>query len=300
MDMITPVLNSLLSFFLSIAEIFIYALIAVLVPFLLLIFGNFLYRLLIKRQKLPKRTKKREFHYVEKFNPVKLIFWDFPKRLMQDYFTRNPDTFDTYGVHVFAGEQGSGKSIAAAHFIKMIKERNPCCHIASNINLNFQNSVIHDWTDIIQTSNGTDGQVIFLDEIQNWFSSNESKNFPPEMLTEITQQRKQRKIVVGTSQVFTRISKPIREQITLLYKPMTIAGALTIVRVYKVSLNDDGTVKNMKMRRWYAFVHDDELRSCYDTYEKVERLSVKGFQPRSEQLSADNNVTQSVNIAVKK
>ena len=300
MDMITPVLNSLLSFFLSIAEIFIYALIAVLVPFLLLIFGNFLYRLFIKRQKLPKRTKKREFHYVEKFNPVKLIFWDFPKRLMQDYFTRNPDTFDTYGVHVFAGEQGSGKSIAAAHFIKMIKERNPCCHIASNINLNFQNSVIHDWTDIIQTSNGTDGQVIFLDEIQNWFSSNESKNFPPEMLTEITQQRKQRKIVVGTSQVFTRISKPIREQITLLYKPMTIAGALTIVRVYKVSLNDDGTVKNMKMRRWYAFVHDDELRSCYDTYEKVERLSVKGFQPRSEQLSADNNVTQSVNIAVKK
>ena len=300
MDMLTPVLNSLLSFFLSIAEIFIYALIAVLVPFLLLIFGNFLYRLLIKRQKLPKRTKKREFHYVEKFNPVKLIFWDFPKRLMQDYFTRNPDTFDTYGVHVFAGEQGSGKSIAAAHFIKMIKERNPCCHIASNINLNFQNSVIHDWTDIIQTSNGMDGQVIFLDEIQNWFSSNESKNFPPEMLTEITQQRKQRKIVVGTSQVFTRISKPIREQITLLYKPMTIAGALTIVRVYKVSLNDDGTVKNMKMRRWYAFVHDDELRSCYDTYEKVERLSVKGFQPRSEQLSADNNVTQSVNISVKK
>lgn len=300
MDMITPVLNSLLSFFLSIAEIFIYALIAVLVPFLLLIFGNFLYRLLIKRQKLPKRTKKRNFHYVEKFNPVKLIFWDFPKRLIQDYFTRNPDTFDTYGVHVFAGEQGSGKSIAAVHFIKMIMERNPCCHLASNINLNFQNSVIHDWTDIIQTSNGTDGQIIFLDEIQNWFSSNESKNFPPEMLTEITQQRKQRKIVVGTSQVFTRISKPIREQITLLYKPMTIAGALTIVRVYKVSLNDDGTVKNMKMRRWYAFVHDDELRSCYDTYEKVERLSVKGFQPRSEQLSADNNFTQSVNIAVKK
>lgn len=300
MDMITPVLNSLLSFFLSIAEIFIYALIAVLVPFLLLLFGNFLYWILIKRQKIPKRSRKRELHYVEKFNPVKLIFWDFPKRLMQDYFSRNPDSFDTYGVHVFAGEQGSGKSIAAAHFIKMIKERNPLCHIASNINLNFQNSVIHDWTDIIQTSNGTDGQVIFLDEIQNWFSSNESKNFPPEMLTEITQQRKQRKIVVGTSQVFTRISKPIREQITLLYKPMTIAGCFTIVRVYKVSLNDDGTVKNMKMRRWYAFVHDDELRSCYDTYEKVERLSVKGFQPRSEQLSSDNNISQSVNVSVKK
>lgn len=300
MDMITPVLNSLLSFFLSIAEIFIYALIAVLVPFLLMIALNFLYRLVIKRQKLPKRSKKVEFHYVEKFNPIKLFFWDFPKRLVQDYFERDPDGFDTYGVHLFAGEQGSGKSIAAAHFIKMIKERNPCCQISSNISLDFQDGAIHDWTDILQTSNGAKGQVIFLDEIQNWFSSNESKNFPPEMLTEITQQRKQRKAVIGTSQVFTRISKPIREQVTLLYKPMTIAGALTIVRVYKVSLDDDGTVKKMKMRRWYAFVHDDELRSCYDTYEKVERLSIKGFQPRSEQLSSDNNVTQNVNVSVKK
>ncbi len=297
MDMITPVLNSIIGFMLSIFELVAYVLIAFLVPFCVMLLLNFLYRAVIKRQKLPKRSKKRVFRYVDKFNPIKLIFWDFPKRLIQDYYSRNPDGFDTYGVHVFAGEQGSGKSIAAAHFIKMIKERNPLCHIASNISLDFQDGVIHDWTDIIQTSNGTDGQVIFLDEIQNWFSSNESKNFPPEMLTEITQQRKQRKIVVGTSQVFTRISKPIREQITLLYKPMTIAGCLTIVRVYKVSLNDDGTVKNMKMRRWYAFVHDDVLRSCYDTYEKVERLSVKGFQPRSEQLS--DSPSSNVNISFK-
>lgn len=299
MDMITPVLNSILNFMFSILQAFLCVLLAVLIPVCVMLLFNFLYRLVFKRQKVPKRSKRPAFHYVEKFNPVKLVFWEFPRRIIKDYFERNPDSFDTYGVHVFAGEQGSGKSIAAAHFIKMIKERNPCCRIASNINLDFQDSVIHDWTDIIQTSNGESGQVIFLDEIQNWFSSNESKNFPPDMLTEITQQRKQRKIVVGTSQVFTRISKPIREQITLLYKPMTIAGCFTIVRVYKVSLNDDGTVKKMKMRRWYAFVHDDELRSCYDTYEKVERLSVKGFQPRSEQLS-DSSTPQNVNISVTK
>lgn len=298
MDMITPVLNSILNFMFSIAQAFLYAFLAVFVPLSIMILLNFVYRIIFKRQKLPRRKKKRVFHYNEKFNPIKLLFWDFPKRLMQDYFSRNPDNFDIYGVHVFAGEQGSGKSIAAVHFIKCIMERNPCCCVASNINLNFQNSKIEDWTDILQTCNGEDGQVIFLDEIQNWFSSNESKNFPPEMLTEITQQRKQRKCVVGTSQVFTRISKPIREQITLLYKPMTIAGCLTIVRVYKVALNDDGTVKDMKRRRVYAFVHDDELRSCYDTYEKVERLTLKGFQPRSEQLQNDT-ITQKFNISMK-
>lgn len=298
MDMITPVLNSILNFMFSAFQVVLFAFLAVFVPLCVMLLLNFLYRFIFKREKLPKRSKKRVYHYVDKFNPVKLLFWDFPQRLIKDFFSRDPDSFDTYGVHVFAGEQGSGKSIAAVHFIKMIMERNPCCKVASNINLDFQHSVIHDWTDILQTSNGSDGQVIFLDEIQNWFSSNESKNFPPEMLTEITQQRKQRKIVVGTSQVFTRISKPIREQITLLYKPMTIVGCLTVVRVYKVDLNDDGTVKKMKRRRWYAFVHDDELRNCYDTYEKVERLSVKGFQPRSdfEQIP----IVQNVNIISKK
>lgn len=300
MDMITPVLTAILNFMFAIMQALLYVFLAVFVPLCFMLLANFVYRVIFRRQKLPKRSKKLIFHYAGRFNPLKLLFWDFPKRLMQDYFERCPDSFDTYGVHVFAGEQGSGKSIAAVHFIKMIIERNPLCRVASNINLDFQDSVIHDWTDILQTSNGTNGQVIFLDEIQNWFSSNESKSFPPEMLTEITQQRKQRKIVVGTSQVFTRISKPIREQITLLYKPMTIAGCLTIVRVYKVSLNDDGTVKKMKMRRWYAFVHDDELRSCYDTYEKVERLSIKGFQPRSEQIHESVSIVQNVNISSKK
>ena len=240
---------------------------------------------LIRGKKIPHRTKRTASHYTQPFNPVRLLLWEFPRQLVKDYFSRNPDGFDVYGVHLFCGEQGSGKSIASMHFIKMIKERNPTCRICSNIDINFQDGKINDWTDILNNNNGENGQVIFLDEMQNWFSSNESKNFPPEMLTEITQQRKQRKIVVGTSQVFTRVSKPIREQITLLYKPMTIAGCLTIVRVYRVGLNDDGTVKKMKMVKWYPFVHDEELRNCYDTYEKVERLSIKGFQPRAEQIN---------------
>ena len=211
---------------------------------------------------------------------MKRLYFDFPKRIIDDIFTRDPDGFDTYGVHIFSGEQGSGKSIAAIHFMKMIKERNPACRIASNISINFQDSELTKWEDILQFNNGSRGQVIFLDEIQNWFSSNESKNFPPEMLTEITQQRKQRKIVVGTSQVFTRLSKPIREQITNLYLPITVMGCITFVRVYRLKLKDDGTVDSKRITSMYFFVHDDELRNAYDTYEKVQRLSLVGFKER--------------------
>lgn len=285
--MILSILQSVFGVIFALLKWVFYALAAVIIPILIMCGVMFLVGL-FRGNKIPQRTLRRTFKYVERFNPVKLLFWRFPRRLIKDYFSRNPDDFDTYGVHLFCGEQGSGKSIAAVHFAKMTLERNPCARLSSNIDLNFQHSKIEDWSDILTTNNGSKGQIIFLDELQNWFSSNESKNFPPEMLTEITQQRKQRKIVIGTSQVFGRVSKPIREQITLLYRPMTIAGALTIVRVYSVDLKEDGTVSKMHFRRWYAFVHDDELRNCYDTYEKVQRLSVKGFQPRSEQINTDN------------
>lgn len=281
--MVIDVFTSVCKIIISLLKYVIYAFLAVLIPILFMCLVFFLWHI-IKGDKLPRRRKRIHLHYAKRSNLLKVFFWDFPKRLVSDFFSRDPDHFDTYGVHVFCGEQGSGKSIALVHFIKMIKERNPMCRISSNISLDFQDGVITDWKNILQHNNGELGQVIVLDEIQNWFSSNESKDFPPEMLTEITQQRKQRKIVVGTSQVFTRISKPIREQITLLYKPMTIAGCLTIVRVYKVRLKDDGTVDKMRFMRWYCFVHDDELRNSYDTFEKVERISLNGFQPRSEQI----------------
>ncbi len=296
--MVASVLNSVIKTLFSLLQYVIYSVLAVIIPIFVMC-GVFFIVNLIKGKKIPRRQKKPQLNYAKGANYIKMLFWDFPKRLISDYFERNPDGFDTYGVHLFCGEQGSGKSMAAVHFAKCILERNSMSQLASNIDLNFQQSRIESWEQILTTCNGEYGQIIFLDEMQNWFSSNESKNFPPEMLTEITQQRKQRKIVIGTSQVFGRVSKPIREQITLLYKPMTIAGALTIVRVYKVDLADDGTVTKMHFRRWYAFVHDDELRNCYDTYEKVQRISVKGFQPRSEQPTAERTAT-TTNIIMQK
>lgn len=277
---------SILRIFFSIFKWVLIAIAVAILPIIVMCGVYTFYYVVIKKQRFPKRKVPRhDLKYTKKRSALKRLYIDFPNRIILDKLHANPDSYDSFGVHVFAGEQGSGKTVAAMHFAKMLKERNPASKIASNIDLNFQDSRIHDWEDILQNNNGEYGQAIIIDEIQNWFNSMESRNFPPEMLTEITQQRKQRKCVIGTSQVFTRIAKPIREQITFLYRPLTIMHCLTIVRVYKVDLKDDGTVNKMHMRRCYFFVHDDELRTCYDTYEKVQRLSSKGFVPRSEQYS---------------
>lgn len=241
---------------------------------------------LIKGSKLPKRTEKSIYN---KRNIFVRLFFDFPRALACDFLNRNPDAMKIHGIYMFCGEQGSGKTIAAIQFLREQLMKYPKIRIKSNIKISFQYGKITHWTQILNSNNGSIGEIDFIDEIQNWFSSNESKNFPVEMLSEVTQQRKQHKVIVGTSQVFTRMSKPLREQTKFLCLPFTIAGCLTVVRVYKPVLDDTGTMINKKFVKIYFFVHDKELRDCYDTFEKVERLSSKGFQPATERGAINAN-----------
>lgn len=242
-----------------------------------------------RKYKLPKaRYSKKGF-----FNFLKKLFIEFPRRLALDVYERDPDRFNVYGLHFFCGEQGSGKSIASVHFLKCLKEKYPASKIYSNICLDFQDGNITEPNDLLEES-GTTGQINYIDEIQNWFNSLESKDMPPEVAGEICQQRKQAKCIIGTSQVFYRMAKQLREQCTLLYEPTTIFGCFTIVRVYKPKIDEDGTVNKKNLRRIYCFVHDDELRNAYDTYEKVRRLTLKGYKPRSEQLN--NNSVYSIDL----
>lgn len=241
---------------------------------------------LIKGSKLPKRTEKSIY---KKRNIFVRLFFDFPRALARDFLNRNPDAMKIHGIYMFCGEQGSGKTIAAIQFLREQLKKHPKIRIKSNIKISFQHGKITHWTQILNSNNGSIGEIDFIDEIQNWFSSNESKNFPVEMLSEVTQQRKQHKVIVGTSQVFTRMSKPLREQTKFLCLPFTIAGCLTVVRVYKPVLDDTGTMINKNFVKMYFFVHDKELRDCYDTFEKVERLSSKGFQPATERGAINAN-----------
>lgn len=238
-----------------------------------------------------KRFKKRNFKKVKKkytkkgiLHTLHKIFVLFPRRFVLDLYERNPDEFNEYGLHFFCGEQGSGKSIATVHFIKMLKERYPALQVRSNITLDFQDGSIESAEDLFAVDNGKLGQINYIDEIQNWFNSLDSKNMSPEHCAEICQQRKEKRILVGTSQVFYRMAKQLREQCTLLYEPLTLFGCVTIVRVYKPLINEDGAVDKKRLRKMYFFIHDEELRNSYDTYEKVKRQMRTGYKPKSEQL----------------
>ena len=93
----------------------------------------------------------------------------------------------------------------------------------------------------------TDWQKRIMDELQNWFSSNDSKNFPPEMLGVITQNRKNRRIILGTSQNFYLLAKAIRSQATEVRRCSTFLGCLTIVRRAEPILDSEGNVAEWKL-----------------------------------------------------
>ena len=117
--------------------------------------------------------------------------------------------------------------------------------------------------------------------MQNWFSSNNSKNFPPEMLEVITQNRKNRRVIMGTAQSFNRLAKPIREQATEVRKCWTFFGCVTFVQRVAPELNSAGEVIKWRHRGFYYFVHTDKIRDSYDTYKVIESLRAVGFQPKA-------------------
>lgn len=165
----------------------------------------------------------------------------------------------------------------------------PRLKVATNYYYYYENKHIGHWKDIINYNNGKYGVIVVLDEIQNWFNSLQSKDFPVEMLTEITQQRKQRKMIIGTSQVFSRVAKPIREQTYMLYEPSTLFGCITFVRKYDITTDTDGQATNKQYKGCFFFIQNDKIRNSFDTYRKVESLSDEGFKPDAERISTNDN-----------
>lgn len=249
-------------------------------PFVFTSFFWFIYF----RAKGLKRPRS-ELRHFKVHSIFRRLFIDFPKQFIHDRMTIDPNTFQEYGMHLLCGEQGSGKTTLMAYLIRKYKYIYPRVKIRSNFDCKLQDYPLTSWQELTLDSNGIYGEIDCIDEIQNWFSSNDSKNFPPDMLTIITQQRKVRRCILATSQVFTRVAKPIRENTYLMYYPFTVFGCLTFVRVYKPILAEDGTLKERKLRKFFFFVHDSELRCMFDSYRTICNLSKSGFKSLSNQIT---------------
>ena len=169
-----------------------------------------------------KRFKKGQHNIVKKKSFFRRLIIDFPKQFTDDLFEKDPEFFKYQGLVIFEGRQGSGKTMSMVEFIMRMQEEYPLAKTATNFGLISQNKELKDWKMLIDYKNDKQGVIVGMDELQNWFSSNDSKNFPPEMLGIITQNRKNRRIILGTSQNFYLLAKAIRSQATEVRRCSTL------------------------------------------------------------------------------
>lgn len=211
---------------------------------------------------------------------------------------QNKDFFWPTGTQVYVGRQGSGKTISAVKHLHDLKERYPKAIIVTNVGLNtlkgrpFQTknqlrellSHLNKETEYIyfktmeqlelvltQVNNGIFGVIYLIDEIHTYFNALESKNIPMYVFTEISQQRKQRKLIIGTSQLFLRMAKPLREQCDNLIVCNTLLGFWTFQRAYDgMTLEQDynGNLQGKKKKSGWFF-HTRRIRKSFNTFQKV-------------------------------
>lgn len=216
---------------------------------------------------------------------VQFVYWR-TKDLKQALKSKTKP-FSLFGVRMFVGRQGAGKTIGMVYYAQTLKKQYPDCLIYSNFACDFADGQIQSLNDLLTIRNGTDGVVFMIDELQNEFSSATSKNFPETLLSVVTQQRKQRIVILATSQVFTRVAKPLREQCFEVVECSTYGGRWTRLKAFDaddyntiIDCADPFEGKRKLFKRWrMSFVQTDNLRNTYDTYSVVARLSRDGFAP---------------------
>lgn len=157
----------------------------IVILFNLLVFFNIIIGL-IKGKRFIKGNHVR----IRKHSIFRRLFIDLPKQVANDKFEKNPEFFRHQGLIIYEGRQGNGKTIAMIHDARDMQTEYPKAKCLSNLNYKKQDEELDDWRKLVDYKNGIYGIIAIMDETQNWFSSNQSKDFPPEMLQVITQNRK--------------------------------------------------------------------------------------------------------------
>lgn len=191
------------------------------------------------------------------------------------HFNKSCDDFPYQGIELFTGGQGVGKTLNLIMRLRDVHRQYPSALIVSNIPLfGIPYSVYNGIEDFNSYDNGTKGIIFVLDEIHTLYSSLKSKEMRDAELVVWCQNRKNRRLILSTSQRFSRVAKPIREQVQThieVHKPLL--GILSRWKEYDGwEYNDDGVYCGEPPRFQYRFYNAKAMMS-YDTHHVVKEAT---------------------------
>lgn len=199
------------------------------------------------------------------------IFW---KTFPAKWVPPKKNQFPT-GTRVYKGYQGSGKTLSMVFYAFQIQKGFPNCKIFSNIKIKGLNNYTFFNDDKIlfealETRNGCDGVLVLLDEAHLYF--NKKSGIPLDVLTAISQQRKDRRRIVFSSQIWEELDLSLRKQCK------EIVSCRTFLKKFQINTISDGeSLSYDKLSSQYVaktirteiFKHSIDLYNSYDTSQKI-------------------------------
>ena len=170
-------------------------------------------------------------------------------RYRREFARQHPDYFGPDGILVFCGPQGSGKTLSMVQYARKVCARYPKCVVCANIDISGISNTVIPWQGVeslVDVQNGEYGVLYLIDEMHLEFNSLESKGMDVHIFELVSQQRKSRKHIVGTSQVFGRLAKPFREQFKYAVCCDNFMGLIFRQQIFKaanVSSGEDITTR---------------------------------------------------------
>lgn len=198
------------------------------------------------------------------------------------FYRDNPFYFEPCGIWVFCGSQGSGKTLSAVKTLKLLLKEYPKAVVCTNLAIKGLDTQVIPFTDyeqLLTLTNGIYGVIFLIDEIHVLWNSLESKNIPISEMAIFSQMRKDRRIILGTSQVYNRIAKPMREQLKYVVKCRNICKYLQINQVIDPNADGytgekDGELEGELIKTSWFF-HSPSDYESYDTLNKINRIERK-------------------------
>lgn len=168
-----------------------------------------------------------------------------------------------YGIYIFCGEQGSGKTLSLVRFAYVLKNHLKYDHFYSNMTLDgFQLFNKLDSLTYVRKS------IIVCDEMGIVQNSKSSKDVNADLLRFSAQNRKNQRIVLTSSQQVYMIQKDLRTQCRVLIDCAKV-GPLVLNRYYKPIVDLDGNIDKSKLLKLDFFIATKRLYNLYDTCEVI-------------------------------
>lgn len=218
----------------------------------------------------------------------RFFYWKFIDffRFVKNYKHRK---VHLYGIELLTGLYGQGKTISLVQRLDAYRAKyGDKILISTNFGYADEDFPLDTWEDLLPEHSKP---VIFgFDEVQNQFTSRDFKNFPIELLSLLTQNRKGNgKLILCTAQSFMRVDKIFRELCQSIGECKTFFGRLTRVKYYRAEeyaayLNTVDIDKKFSIRPYKKvwFVQSDKLRNSYDSFKMLESAKSKKYMTLEE------------------